>query len=438
MKKKKNQLTIFCSKTSHHQPKAAMSHLTGPLFQNLFAALDKQLRENHYLMMCMMRVIRTSEELVGPFIVPVLSPLARILDQVTKNPSNPAYNHYLFESISGLIKHNRPQVPDIEKGLFSLFMNILEGDVVEFMPYVFQILAQLLECRNDVPHCYGQLVGFLVKPDLYKNKGNIPAVVRLLAVFIQKEPEKFTDKGLLSETMGVFQKLVTSKTLDNEGFELLNAITLYVPYAAVKPMMPTVMQIMFSRLSNSKTIKFCKMLVLFCSIFVAKHGADELITISEATQVGIWKMLFTNVWSANVAKVDGSFSRKACAAALILLMENQQMLGKYQTEWVLCMRSLTTLIAGEKEKDDEGHLYDKATLDVNTLGSKYEEGYTNSYCPLACAARPETDYCAHIPDIAAFFQEKWMPITQQPQFPQMSQMLRSALPAHHLVFLKIA
>eukprot|EP01064_Diplonema_japonicum_P022576 TRINITY_DN3254_c1_g1_i1.p1 TRINITY_DN3254_c1_g1~~TRINITY_DN3254_c1_g1_i1.p1 ORF type:complete len:959 (+),score=272.50 TRINITY_DN3254_c1_g1_i1:56-2932(+) len=418
--------------------KPAMVQLTGPLFQNLFTALDKQLRENHYLMMCVMRVIRTSEEIVGPYIGPVLAPLSKILFQVTKNPSNPAYNHYLFESISGLVKHNPAQVADIEKSLFSMFMKILEADVVEFMPYVFQILAQLLEARPDVPQCYGQLTGLLVRSELYKSKGNIPAVIRLLGVFIAKEPQKFANTALLGETMGVFQKLVMSKTLDNEGFELLNAIIQYVPYQSVKPMMPTVMQIMFTRLSGSKTMKFCKMLVLFCSIFIVKHGADELISVSETMQAGIWKMLLTNVWVPSVNKVDGSNSRKACAAALIILSGSPAMMQTYQTEWVLCVKALAGLIAGEKEGDDEGHLYDRATLDVNNLGSKYDDGYTNSFCPLACAAKPETDFCSHIPDIAAYFNEKWTAVLQLPQFPQMSAMLRTVLPPNHLAFLKLA
>eukprot|EP00659_Diplonema_papillatum_P009062 gene9062-14032_t len=90
-------------------PKEAIMPMAGPLFNNLFAALQRASRENHYLMMCLMRVIRTAEDLVGPHIRNVLAPLAAFLSNVTNRPSNPSYNHYLFESISALVKYNPAQ-----------------------------------------------------------------------------------------------------------------------------------------------------------------------------------------------------------------------------------------------------------------------------------------------------------------------------------------
>ena len=145
--------------------------LAATLFTNLFVALRKAIRENHYLIMCVMRVIRRSQDLIGHLIPPLLEPLVSILSHVTRNPSNPSYNHYLFESVSCLIRFNPKQVECIEQAIFEPFAIVLQKDVAEFMPYVFQIYAQMMESRSNVPQCYYQLVCihyfFIV---LYKKK----------------------------------------------------------------------------------------------------------------------------------------------------------------------------------------------------------------------------------------------------------------------------
>ena len=45
---------------------------------------------------------------------------------------------------------------NFESVLFPVFQEILQGDVQEFVPYVFQILSLLLELHNDggVPEPY--------------------------------------------------------------------------------------------------------------------------------------------------------------------------------------------------------------------------------------------------------------------------------------------
>ena len=56
--------------------------------------------------------------------------------EVAKNPRNPAYNHYLFETVAGLVKHSCSNDPNqcttFEGLLFPPFQLILEMDVTEF------------------------------------------------------------------------------------------------------------------------------------------------------------------------------------------------------------------------------------------------------------------------------------------------------------------
>lgn len=51
-----------------------------------------------------MRVIITARQALTPIYVTVLSHLTRILGEISKNPSNPKFNHFTFESISALIR----------------------------------------------------------------------------------------------------------------------------------------------------------------------------------------------------------------------------------------------------------------------------------------------------------------------------------------------
>ncbi|KNZ48952.1 uncharacterized protein VP01_52g1 [Puccinia sorghi] len=73
-----------------------------------------------------------------------LSNLIAILTEISKNPSNPKFNHYTFESISALIRFmtlaDLRTLPIFEQALFPIFSQILTQDVQDFSPFVFQIL----------------------------------------------------------------------------------------------------------------------------------------------------------------------------------------------------------------------------------------------------------------------------------------------------------
>lgn len=76
-----------------------------PLLGKLFAAFGfPESAENEYLMRCVMRVIA----FVGPAIAPAapacLQQLSAQLLVVCKNPTQPGFNHYLFESVAALIR----------------------------------------------------------------------------------------------------------------------------------------------------------------------------------------------------------------------------------------------------------------------------------------------------------------------------------------------
>lgn len=64
----------------------------------------EKIAENDYLMRCVMRLIVTARERMLQGRGPILANLADILIEISKNPSNPKFSQYCFESISALIR----------------------------------------------------------------------------------------------------------------------------------------------------------------------------------------------------------------------------------------------------------------------------------------------------------------------------------------------
>ena len=62
-----------------------------------------------------------------------LQRLAAMLLQVCQNPTQPGFNHYLFESVAALIKFsaaaNVSKVAELEQNLFPAFNIVLQQDV---------------------------------------------------------------------------------------------------------------------------------------------------------------------------------------------------------------------------------------------------------------------------------------------------------------------
>jgi exportin-2 (importin alpha re-exporter) len=137
-------------------------------------------------------------------------------------------------------------VGEFERLLFPPMQAILQLDIPEFTPYVFQIISQLLEYhQNEIPALYQPLLPPLLQPVLWENSGNwkgcidytdcagnVPALVRLLQAYLARGAQQIVAANQLPAFLGVFQKLIASRLNDHHGFELLTSITQNVPMYA--------------------------------------------------------------------------------------------------------------------------------------------------------------------------------------------------------------
>ena len=111
-----------------------------------------------------------------------------------------------------------------------LFLTFL-SDMPEYIPYVFQIMAQMLDLHTgDVPADYRSLLPLLLTPAAWQQKGSIPGLVKLLKAFLSHDVRSMIAGDQLKPVLGVVQqRLIPSKINDGWGFELLQAVVQYTP-----------------------------------------------------------------------------------------------------------------------------------------------------------------------------------------------------------------
>jgi len=119
---------------------------------------------------------------------------------------------------------------ELEREIVPALLAILSQGVEEFMPYVFQLLSLLLESQktNGLSEDYLQLLPPLINPELWRTKANTIPLVRLLQAYLRRGAVNVVASNKLEGILGVWQNLISSKTYDIYGFDLLQTIFLEI------------------------------------------------------------------------------------------------------------------------------------------------------------------------------------------------------------------
>ena len=374
-----------------------LSPLADPLLKGLFEAFQKTgSAENEYVMKCVMRSFNTLKNAVMPYLGDLLPSLTQKLTEAAKNPTKPHYNHYLFESLSISIKivckEQPAAVENFEGALFPVFQNILVQDVQEFVPYVFQVLSLLLEMHTDgtIPQPYMELFTFLLAPILWDRPGNIRPLVRLLQAYITRGPQQVVATSKLDALLGIFQKLVASKSNDHEGFYLLQSMIEHLPDQAVTSYAKGIYQVLFTRLTSSKTTKFVKGFLVFSFLYISKYGGTNFQEIVDSIQPNLFGMVCERLIILEVQKVTGNTEKKICAVGMTRLLSATPILltGIYSQYWTPVLQALIALF----ELPEDGTLPD----DEHFIEIEDTPGYQTAYSHLIYAGKREHDPLAGI------------------------------------------
>ncbi|RHZ02004.1 hypothetical protein DYB35_009019, partial [Aphanomyces astaci] len=251
-----------------------------PLLTQVFGILcEPSYPENDYLIRMVLRILIVAQDYVLPIADTLVHKLTVLLEKVCKNPSNPAFSHCLFESLSMLIANVctlNPALTDTFEGLlFPPFQQVLISDVEV-------VLAQLLDMNPSaqLSAAYQNLFPVLLTPALWDRISTVPAIVKLLESYLRKAPA--TMQTHTTGVLGVFQKLLSNRTTETQAFALLRPFLIYVPLAAYQPLLPELVKILMmrlqSRLSGRNASIYSKEMIVTLSIFAALVGLTLLVT----------------------------------------------------------------------------------------------------------------------------------------------------------------
>jgi len=387
-----------------------------PLLTSLFGIVDNaDLNENDYVMKCCMRALATAEADVVPITQIVIEKLTHALARVAKNPRNPQFNHFLFESIAVLVRSVCSADPDaapaLEALLFPPFQTVLQMEILEFTPYVFQVLAQLLELRST-ENGIGQHQGLfhpLMTPALWERKGNVPALTRLVQAYVMKAAPMIVQENRLTGVLGCFQKLLSYPAHEGDAFNLLNSLTLYIPPEAMNNFNPTIFQLLITGLQNAKQSKssvrfprFSRHLINFLALFVAKRNPADFFALLEALQPGSGKMLIAQVWLPRLqADPPKDLDAKIQVVGLTkLLCETPDLLNDPagQQLWCALFLSVSTVLAATALAPSSGNV-DGEVEGLMAADVQYDSAFTG----LIHAKKPKVDPIPEIADASTAF-----------------------------------
>ncbi|KAL2490250.1 Exportin-2 [Abeliophyllum distichum] len=368
------------------------------LMTNLFNALQKpESEENQYVMKCLMRVLgvaNVSHEVA----LPCINGLTSVLNRVCENPKNPVFNHYLFESVALLIRRACEQDPSLitalETSLLPSLQMILSRDVTEFFPYAFQLLAQLVDLnRPPLPGNYMEIFAILLLPESWKKSANVPALVRLLQAFLRKAPHELNQQGRLSSVLGIFNTLVSSPSSDEQGFYVLNTVIENLGYDVISTYISHIWVALFNRLQHNRTVKYVKSLVIFMSLFLVRHGSQNLVGSMNAVQPDVFRTILEQFWIPNLKLITGSLELKLTSVASTRLI-CESLTTSDSKLWGKMLDSIVTLLSRpEQERVEE-------EPDVPDFGETV--GYNTTFVNLYNAGRREEDPLPEINDPKQF------------------------------------
>lgn len=349
------------------------------LLTNLFGLILKQgkspekLAENEFLMKTIHRVLLTSENTLGNFILTVLNQLMEILKIISKNPSNPIFTHYCFESVAVLIRFNHENLTTIINTVMPVFLSVLADDVQEFIPYIFQIMAfilELLPAGSLIPSPIKQVSEPLLAPSVWEFGGNIPAVTRLLKNIIKIEPTLYAD---LVPVLGIFQKLISSKSYDIHGFELLEYIFTYVSPDRLQPFLKQIAVLLLQRLQNSRTEKYLKKYVVFLGVLSCKIGSDFVVQFIDEVQDGLFEQIWRTFVIETISKIGNLLDRKiVLAGSLNTMISGTIFSSKYANLMVPTLDVIVRTANSESIINANSEMADSEFTDeISTFGSSY-------------------------------------------------------------------
>lgn len=362
-----------------------------PVLRDLLPVIVTVLRDgsraNEYVMRLVLRFCAVAQDAMGPYVSKLLPTLVDILSTVTANPSNPVFNHYLFETLSALIRFNgnSGNVGTFESSLSGHLNKVLVDEVTEFMPYVFQMFSQMMALNaGTLPAIYTNLMGPLLTPSIWEKRGYIPSMVQFLYVYVRKNSAAVVEANQLQAILGVFQKLLASKATDHYALQLLDSVLESYDIRTLSQYINSIFKVLMMRLTVAKTAKLCSNVLVTISIFALRFGVSIMKSSFDQIEQNLFLLLLRDVWLTEVVMIRKPDHRRLCALALTEIACGSDGLcanPPYTELWPQIMNTNVALTEGvfiDKTKKEEQN--DSTEEEMSHLGAG--ESYSAAHSQL--------------------------------------------------------
>lgn len=407
--------TLFLS-DENKQPKISRTTIS-PLSKDILTQLFKlisastapeKVQENEFLIRCLMRVLIVIREDVVPLTDFLITSFTNIIRIIRHNPSNPRFYYFLFESVGALIRFAAPSQPEkLENALFDPFSTILTEGINEFMPYVFQLFAALLEANPSatLSDYYKNLVQPILSANLWETRGNTPALTRLLCALITRGSQHIVANNQLEPILGLFQRLISSKSSESYGFDVLETLILHVSAPSLQQYWPTIFQLLFTRLSSSKTDNFALRFTRLYHLMSTRDspeqglGADFICEAAEAVQPNTFTPLYLQIILPESQKLTRPIDRKTAIVSFTKTLANSRAFAeRYAKGWGFTAEALLALMTSAPVVTRDA---DDAIMEQDTEDVSFGVGFT----ALSTVRRPPSDPCADVVDVRSWVRE---------------------------------
>ncbi|KAI1630578.1 chromosome segregation protein [Biscogniauxia mediterranea] len=370
------------------------------LLDHLFKLVEKEsspakMQENEFLMRCIMRVLIVMNTGILGFVDMVLDHLVGITNVIKSNPSNPRFYYYHFEALGAVISGGSSAgTSKLEERLWEPFNLIITEEVNEFMPYVFQLFAKILELNPSgaLPNHYQALVPPLMTSTFWETRGNVPALTRLLAAIIPRAAQSIVAENQLQPILGIFQGLLRGKKTEQNAFDLLESIILSIPRVALEPYFKEILALIFTKLqsnpSDSFKLRFVRFYHLVSARVEAGLGTDFFISQVDLIQNNLFTQIYLTIILPTSEQLVRPVDRKVAVISFAKSMgDSSAFAQRYMKGWrFTCEAMLKMLMNPPKVTMGAGdEVVNEADVD--------DIGFGLGFTPLnTCKRSPRDDF----------------------------------------------
>ena len=354
-------------------------------FENLFGRImnpsaSRFEAENPYMGSAIARLISSVGDAIVPLAKTCLESLTAKLAAIYKNPSSSTFVHCVFEGIAGvigaLVKAGRSELcEEAEKDLVPAFDVIFQEEILDLTPYVYQLMAQLLEARKgDVDALWQRYsVQFteLTTANHWERFANIPALTRLVCSYMRFAPTYVAEH--VTALLGIFKRVNELKTYEKHSFRLMLDLMCSLDRNSWEQEVPSIFFLIFERLKGAKTAAYQNQFILFAAnlCFAPQLGPGFFVEAVNSVQPGLFPIVVNDVLIRHLGR---SPEWKVAAVGLVTLLTSEPFFQNYSDLFVPLLNAIVNLAVGNKNTQDAADpqvLSEIVSLEEKEGGSGY-------------------------------------------------------------------